>query len=295
MLLKNILKHIKDARFVLDAIKVPPTKYYLRVNRTKISKIETLLDSLTEKSEEGNIFFIEKKIPFTIGYRVKGPYEIPQYKEIVLADKIAAEAVYLGSHLYAPGILKCNGINKGTFVSIYDRAGNIVGSGITRMSCKEIMNIRKGLAVEIKYSKFKTPRLHDLPEYHNGLFYPQSLPAITISHIVQPNPREVIVDACAAPGGKTTAMAEILENKGRIIAFDRSKNRLKKLRSHIMRLGLRNIRVINANILDYQYYVKKEFADKILVDPPCSNLGLRPKLFDFRKKSNLKAMQITRN
>ncbi|MEQ9714482.1 MAG: RsmB/NOP family class I SAM-dependent RNA methyltransferase, partial [Candidatus Asgardarchaeum sp.] len=92
---------------------------------------------------------------------------------------------------------------------------------------------------------------------------------------------------CAAPGGKTTAIAELMENKGLVIAIDRSKNRLKELAFHKRRLGLKNIRIIAANILDYQYKVNYGFADKVLVDPPCSNLGLRPKLFDFRKTRQL--------
>ena len=275
----------KKAIEVVEALKRPPSRYFLRINKLKVKDINDLISKI-EKGTSTN-FKIYEKLENVIYFEVKGPFEIAEYRKKIIADKIAAESVFLGSNLYAPGVIKCDPINRGDNVSIFDRAENLVGSGIAKMNHKEIFSIRRGIAVEVTQSIYRTPNLRGLKEYYKGLYFPQSLPAILVSYILDPKPNDIIVDVCAAPGGKTTAIAELMENKGLVIAIDRSKNRLKELAFHKRRLGLKNIRIIAANILDYQYKVNYGFADKVLVDPPCSNLGLRPKLFDFRKTRQL--------
>ncbi|MCD6513506.1 MAG: RsmB/NOP family class I SAM-dependent RNA methyltransferase [Candidatus Odinarchaeota archaeon] len=275
----------KKAIEVIEALKRPPSRYFLRINKLKVKDINELISRLEEKTLTN--FKVYEKLEDVIYFEVKGPFEILEHRKKIIADKIAAESVFLGSNLYAPGVIKCDPINRGDNVSIFDRAENLVGSGIAKMNHKEIFSIRRGIAVEVTQSIYRTPNLRDLEEYYKGLYFPQSLPAILVSYILDPKPNDIIVDVCAAPGGKTTAIAELMENKGLVIAIDRSKNRLKELSFHKRRLGLKNIRIIAANILDYQYKVNYGFADKVLVDPPCSNLGLRPKLFDFRKTRQL--------
>ena len=73
-----------------------------------------------------------------------------------------------------------------------------------------------------------------------------------------------------------------MQNKGKILAVDRSRPRLGRLREHITRLGIKNIEILwhDSRKLPEQYYNQ---ADKILVDPPCSALGVRPKLYEMKK------------
>ena len=92
---------------------------------------------------------------------------------------------------------------------------------------------------------------------------------------------------CAAPGGKSTHIAQLMQNSGQILAVDRSRPRLKRLEEHIGRLGITNIEIKVGSSLDLpeKYH---EWADKVLIDPPCSALGVRPKLSQIKKDiSNL--------
>jgi len=85
---------------------------------------------------------------------------------------------------------------------------------------------------------------------------------------------------CAAPGGKTTHAAQIMNNTGKILALDRSKKRLEKLRSNVKRLRIKNVISIRLDslLLNKKYPCLE--ADKIIVDPPCTAIGVRPKLYD---------------
>ena len=72
---------------------------------------------------------------------------------------------------------------------------------------------------------------------------------------------------CAAPGGKTTHLAQLMENEGSILAVEINKNRLKSLRSNINRMGFKNTLMINTNAVNID---KKLRFDKILLDAPCT-------------------------
>ena len=91
--------------------------------------------------------------------------------------------------------------------------------------------------------------------------------------ILSPNPNELVLDACAAPGGKTTYMAELMDNKGKIIAGDIYEHRLNLIKQNAKRLG---ISIIETKILDATKYYKEYEAkfDKVLLDVPCLGIGV---------------------
>lgn len=119
----------------------------------------------------------------------------------------------------------------------------------------------------------------------NGLFV-QDEASQLISYLLNPVPAERILDACAAPGGKTTHIAQIMKDRGEIIAVESDEGRLKKLEENISRLGLKSINIINKDVRDIASsdFNKSELAkgqkanvvefDKILVDAPCSSIGV---------------------
>jgi len=115
--------------------------------------------------------------------------------------------------------------------------------------------------------------LTQLGSFQRGLFTVQGESSQLISYILAPKPGETVLDACAAPGGKTTHMAEFMENTGSIIALDIRKPRLEMIKENCMRLGVTNVR---AELLDAtkasSLYSKK--VDRCLVDAPCSSLGI---------------------
>lgn len=119
--------------------------------------------------------------------------------------------------------------------------------------------------------------VNKLPGYKEGLFTVQDEAASFVAFVVDPKPGEVVIDLCAAPGGKSVHLAELMENKGRVIAIDSHEGRLKLLKETRNRLGLTNIEVETA---DGTTYTTKEsladhiFVDRILIDAPCSGTGV---------------------
>ena len=118
--------------------------------------------------------------------------------------------------------------------------------------------------------------------YHElGAYYIQEPSAMLVAHFLDAKPGEVVLDLCAAPGGKTIQTALKMQNEGLIIANDLSKSRANVLLSNIERMGISNTVVTS---LDFKnYYQKFEgFFDKIILDAPCSGSGM------FRKSDEMK-------
>ena len=205
----------------------------------------------------------------------------------MVVDKKAAEAVLMGADLYAPGVLRAPGdLRKGEEVNIVSEKGHVVALGEAVMSGGEMMEARRGLAVKTLVSRYKAPKIRELPEYRGGLIYSQSLPAMLVSRILDPRPGETVVDMCAAPGGKATHIAQLTGNRAEIYAFDHSKRKVEAMMREALRLGAR-IRAFRADSrylhLDYPWLR----ADKVVLDPPCTALGVRPKLWEERSSRDV--------
>jgi len=283
------LKHLQavyglELEKVVQALKSPGKKYYFRVNTLKASP-EQVMKSLKEKGfkvKQHSIIEEALYIP------IEGPFEIPIFDKKVMVDKFTAESVLQGAHVYAPGIKKCSKIKKGEKVTIVDEFNHPIASGIARMNETEILNLRKGLAIEITNSRYKVPSLRETEEFKDGLIYPQSFPAILACRILDPKPYEKIADIAAAPGGKTGALAQLMQNKGTIYAIDRNKSKIEKLQETIKRLGITNVKLIchDARYLSVDFPNLK--FQKALIDPPCSSLGVRPKIYENCTSSKIK-------
>ncbi|SHE63069.1 16S rRNA (cytosine967-C5)-methyltransferase [Marinitoga hydrogenitolerans DSM 16785] len=105
--------------------------------------------------------------------------------------------------------------------------------------------------------------------YKNGYFYIQHESSQIIPLILDPIPGEDVLDMCAAPGGKTTEIAQIMENKGKIIALDIDIDRLELIEKNAKRMGIDIIKTKLFSGVDYN----EGKYDKILIDAPCSSLG----------------------
>ena len=119
----------------------------------------------------------------------------------------------------------------------------------------------------------KHPNLSSLESLKQGLFQIQDESSMLVAHIVASTENDIIIDACSAPGGKTTHMATLMNNTGKIIATDIYQHKLDKIKENATKLGLTNIEptLLDAKLLHTQY---QNFADKVLVDAPCSGLGV---------------------
>jgi len=114
--------------------------------------------------------------------------------------------------------------------------------------------------------------MDEFPSYKKGLFQVQDESSMLVTHILDPKPGEIIIDACSAPGGKSTHIAEFMQNTGEILSFDIDGQRLELLKESCKRLGIKIIQTIEADARQVGEYVKQ--ADRILVDAPCSGLGV---------------------
>lgn len=104
-----------------------------------------------------------------------------------------------------------------------------------------------------------------------GYIFAQDEAAQLITYLLEPKPGERILDVCAAPGGKTTHIAQLMNDTGEIIAIDNEEKRIKKLRENISAMGVSSVNVIKADIAEYE--TERAF-DRILLDAPCSSLGV---------------------
>lgn len=112
----------------------------------------------------------------------------------------------------------------------------------------------------------------DLPGYREGWFSVQDPSAMSATDLLHPQPGETILDLCAAPGGKTTHLAERMQNQGLVLACDIVENRLKTITENARRLRLDCIETLllqedASNLHDRQF-------DAVLADVPCSNTGV---------------------
>lgn len=135
----------------------------------------------------------------------------------------------------------------------------------------------------------KIRNIENFDLFKNGYFTVQDISAGLTAKILNPKPNEVVLDACSAPGGKTTYMAELMENKGLIEAWDIHQHRTKLVEQNAKRLG---IDIIKTKVKDASIYDEtlNEKFDKILLDVPCLGMGVikrKPDIKWQRKKEDV--------
>ena len=133
------------------------------------------------------------------------------------------------------------------------------------------------------------PNFVELPSLtaalNRGDCYVQDPSTAIACELLDPKPGEKILDACAAPGGKTSYLAELMNNSGLIVACDRDRNRLRLLQENLARLGVGVAKVIKHDWakqpLPETIRAQAPF-DRILIDVPCSNTGVMRRRVDVR-------------
>ncbi|XP_054359004.1 tRNA (cytosine(72)-C(5))-methyltransferase NSUN6 isoform X6 [Pongo pygmaeus] len=213
-------------------------------------------------------------------------------------------AVLRGAHVYAPGIVSASKFMKaGDVISVYsdikgkckkgakefDGTKVFLGNGISELSRKEIFSglpELKGTGIRMTEPVYLSPSFDNvLPRY----LFLQNLPSALVTHVLNPQPGEKILDLCAAPGGKTTHIAALMHDQGEVIALDKIFNKVEKIKQNALLLGLNSIR---AFCFDGTKAVKLDMVedtegdppflpesfDRILLDAPCSGMGQRPNM-----------------
>ena len=156
----------------------------------------------------------------------------------------------------------------------------------------EKIEFEEGLLKDFVYIK-KVKDIENIESFKNGMFTVQEEVAGLPSIFLEPKEDEIILDACSAPGGKTTYIAELTNNKGKIEAWDIHEHRIKLIKQNAKRLGINCIKTQIKDASNYHVNYKEKF-DKILLDVPCLGLGVMKRKPDIkwqRTKEDIEKIQ----
>ncbi|MCL4456037.1 MAG: 16S rRNA (cytosine(967)-C(5))-methyltransferase RsmB [Nitrospirae bacterium] len=105
-----------------------------------------------------------------------------------------------------------------------------------------------------------------------------------VTYLLNPQSGERVLDACAAPGGKTTHIAQIMRDTGEVVAVESEEKRLRQLEENVLRLGLKSIKIVHGDVKS----LDTGLFDKILLDAPCSSIGVIRRNPDVKYRHNEK-------
>ncbi|XP_066536680.1 tRNA (cytosine(72)-C(5))-methyltransferase NSUN6 isoform X2 [Hoplias malabaricus] len=244
-------------------------------------------------------------LPDVLLLPVSGPRDVSVLSSEVIVGAQCGSAVLRGAHVFAPGVLGAPKFMKaGDVVSVFSDVDGrctrgakefqgkkvFLGNGVCVMDRAEIFCTEgpvRGVAIRMEEALYRSPSFDGvLP---NELFL-QNLPSIVVGHVLEPRPGERILDMCAAPGGKTTHIASLMGNKGVVVALEKIKSKVEKIRQNAAALQLdcikavcyNSIRAVRSDLThepdtDAPPFQEESF-DRILLDAPCSGLGQRPNM-----------------
>lgn len=230
--------------------------------------------------------------------------DLKKHESEVIVGAQCGYAVLRGAHVYVPGIISTSRFVKaGDLVSVYsDIEGKckrgakefegvkvFLGNGISELSRSDIFGLNgrtTGLGVRMTEPVYLSPSFDSVLPSHLFL---QNLPSVVVSHVLNPQPGERILDMCAAPGGKTTHLATLMHDQGEVIAMDKIANKVKKIKQNAELLQLNCIKAFcydGTKALSVEKREDKqegppflpESFDRILLDAPCSGMGQRPNM-----------------
>ncbi|XP_072432026.1 tRNA (cytosine(72)-C(5))-methyltransferase NSUN6 isoform X1 [Chiloscyllium punctatum] len=313
-ILANIQSEQSNFKFesLLSRLSHPPAFTCIRVNTCAAStdQVKKLLTEELQKQCKGwpmsDIPVLEHpELPDVLLIPVIGPrINLQRHSIEVIVGAQCGNAVLRGAHVFIPGILSAPKLMRdGDAVSVYSDIGGkckrgavefmgsktFVGNGIAEISRNEIFSSNctlRGVGIRMTEPVYISPSFDNvLP----SLLFLQNLPSVVVSHVLDPKPGERILDICAAPGGKTTHIAALMNDKGEVIAMDKIANKVKKIKQNAENLQLKCIKVFcydgtkalaKESNWDGQAgppFLPESF-DRILLDAPCSGLGQRPNM-----------------
>lgn len=165
---------------------------------------------------------------------------------------------------------------------------------------EDLLSELKSLGMSLETSKLTDAGIliHDLNGlsidslelFEKGHFYIQDDASILVSEILNPKAGEKVLDVCAAPGGKSTHMAQLMNDQGLVLARDVSTSKLEYIKENIKRLDIHSIQteIFDATVSDEEH---SEAFDKILVDAPCSGLGIIRRKPEIKYNRSLKEIE----
>ncbi|MBB6696183.1 16S rRNA (cytosine(967)-C(5))-methyltransferase RsmB [Clostridium algidicarnis] len=167
---------------------------------------------------------------------------------------------------------------KGSYDDIFkglQEAGYEISRGYV---CDDAIVISKGSSIEKNRA------------FVEGEITVQDESAMLVANVMDINKDDIVLDLCAAPGGKTTHIAELLKGTGKVLAFDIQEGKLKFIKENMDRLGLSNIVLDTMDATRFNEKLINK-ADKVLIDVPCSGIGIIRKKPEIKWNKNLKNLK----
>jgi len=140
--------------------------------------------------------------------------------------------------------------------------------------------------------KCRPRSIRKLPGYFEGKWLIQDRSSQWVAPLLRPKKGDKILDACAAPGTKTTHLAQLIKDEGEIVAIDRSDNRLNLLKENLERLDIKSVKTLKIDATKLIEIMPEyiNYFDKILIDAPCSGIGTLARNPDARWKITKKSI-----
>ncbi|XP_023148079.2 tRNA (cytosine(72)-C(5))-methyltransferase NSUN6 isoform X2 [Amphiprion ocellaris] len=303
-----------DCRFqkLLTCLSHPPSYTCVRIS-THLAPLEEIRHKLGEElkkqmcsssAQDVSIQILpHPRITDVLLLPVDGPRAVEQLSSEVVVGAQCGSAVLRGAHVFAPGILASSKYMKaGDVVSVFsDLEGRctrgmtsfqgkkvFVGNGVAEMDRSSIFctdEPARGVGVRMVEPLYRSPSFDGvLP----SLAFLQNLPSVVVGHVLGPRPGERILDMCAAPGGKTCHIAALMKDQGEVVALDRIRNKIDRIRQNAQMLHLHSVKAYcfnstqavsgdSAQENEGPPFPPESF-DRVLLDAPCSGLGQRPNM-----------------
>jgi len=178
-----------------------------------------------------------------------------------------------------------------TMLKINNRpAPNTVRVNTLKTDTGALQSLLREQGIETVKGKYADHCLHlggfislgGMPQFKAGLFQAQDESSILVGQALSPEPGARVVDVAAAPGGKTTHLAQLMQNEGEIIAVDIHEHKINLIKDNCRRLGVEIVRPILADARKIPGLYPQLTADYVLVDAPCSGLGVLRRRPDAR-------------
>ncbi|XP_026327101.1 putative methyltransferase NSUN6 [Hyposmocoma kahamanoa] len=292
-----------------DWLSKPPKFTTFRVNTLKSFNCNILEDFLLKQSEELNATVLKfhfLRSDCLVLERWSKNVTMETSDNEVIVDPLCAAAVLRGAHVFAPGVMGLpTSCKLGDRVDIYgDLDGQCkrglkvkytgkklyVGTGYLKMLRCDLFDNGiqpSGIAIHTLLPASRLPVVNETL-YPKGEILLQNLPSIVCGWVVNAKPTELILDMCAAPGNKTTHLAEMSNNQAIIIAIDKTPQKATKIRINCDTQGVTCVSAypydstkicseISSDVNGGPPFPPNCF-DKVLLDAPCSGLGQRPQL-----------------
>ncbi|KFP29131.1 Putative methyltransferase NSUN6 [Colius striatus] len=293
---------------LLSHLSHPPGFTTVRVNThlASVEHVKKMLFEEIQKQFKGLYvpIFEHPKLQDILLIPVIGPrQDLKSHASEVIVGAQCGYAVLRGAHVYVPGILSTSRFLKaGDVVSVYsDIEGKckrgakefegvkvFLGNGISELSRSEIFSSSgplNGMGIRMTEPVYLSPSFDNVLPSHLFL---QNLPSVVVSHILNPQPGERILDMCAAPGGKATHLATLMHDQGEVIAMDKTANKVKKIKQNAELLQLNCIKAFCYDGTKALAVEKRDEQEgppflpesfhRILLDAPCSGMGQRPNM-----------------